>query len=309
MNNLHFPSWLATTKYTNLPVVKSSWNRRDYLEKTLDDIGLVMAEDMYQDGISNHSGILQKLHPLVKIIGCFILLILAAITHSMWALSGIHMLTLFLILYSGMSILDYKRRVWIPAFVFSGITMLPATLSWITPGEPLLTIYQGWSWHIGSLGLPEELIITKQGIKAALFVIMRTATSLILIMAVVKTTRWTILTKSLGRLGMPAIFVMVLDLTYRYLFLFLLLLTDYILGRKSRLVGRERPQSQWGWIGGAFAGFFRMCTEYSKEIAVAMVARGYNGDNHQAIQRQIGIMDICFLGVIIMMCIAYGMHI
>jgi cobalt/nickel transport system permease protein len=308
MINQQLPSWLTTTQHTDLPIVKSSWRRGDYLEKTLDDIGLVMAEDMYQDGISKYSGLLQRLHPLVKIIGCAVLLILAGVTHNFGVLAGIHLSTLFLILCSGMRVNDYRKRVLIPAFVFSGIAVLPAIFNWITPGDTLAVLYQGRFWHIGSLWLPEELTITKQGLKAAVFVIMRAATSLVLILAVVKTTRWAILTKSLGKLGIPAIFIMVIDLTYRYLFLFLLLLNDYILGRKSRLLGRERTQSQWGWIGSAIAGFFRMCMEYSREVSAAMVARGYDGENHQVIQRQICLADVCFLGVIITICILYGMQ-
>jgi cobalt/nickel transport system permease protein len=308
MNKQQMPSWLTTTQYSDLPIPGSSWFRGDYLEKTLDDIGQVMAEDMYQDGIANQSGILQRIHPLLKIGGCILLLGLTAMTHSFWFLSGIHGITLFFVLLSGIRVLDYKKRVWIPAFIFSGITMLPATVNWITPGDVLLVIYQNLHWHIGPFSLPEQLVVTKQGVKAAGFVFMRTATSLLLIVAVVKTTRWTILTKSLRYLGMPIIFVMVLDLTYRYLFLFLLLLSDYIFGRKSRLVGREGPQSQWEWIGGAMAGFFRICLEYSEEVAGAMVARGYNGEYHQKLERSIGIADICFLGIIVSICILYGVQ-
>jgi cobalt/nickel transport system permease protein len=308
MNKHQIPSWLTITKYSDLPIAGSSWFRGDYLEKTVDDIGQVMAEDMYQDGIANHLGVLQKIHPLPKIIGCILLLGLTAVTHSFWFLLGIHGITLFFVLLSGISILDYKKRVWVPAFIFSGVTMLPATVNWITPGDVLLVIYQNLHWHIGTFGLPEQLVVTKQGVKAAGYVFMRTATSLMLIVAVVKTTRWTILTKSLRYLGVPTIFVMVLDLTYRYLFLFLLLLNDYIFGRKSRLVGREGPQSQWEWIGGAMAGFLRICLEYSQEVAGAMVARGYNGEYHQRLGRSIGIVDVCFLGIIISICILYGMQ-
>lgn len=308
MSKSQIPNWLTTTQYSDLPAAGSSWFHSDYLEKTLDDIGQVMAEDMYQDDIANHSGILQKIHPLLKMVGCILLLGLTSMTHSFWFLAGIHGITLFFLLLSGISVLDYRKRVWIPAFIFSGITMLPATINWITPGDVLLIIYQNLHWHIGSFWLPEQLTVTKQGVKAAGFVFFRAATSLVLIVAVVKTTRWTILTKALRYLGVPTIFIMVLDLTYRYLFLFLLLLSDYIFGRKSRLVGKEGSQSQWEWIGGAMAGFFRICLEYSEEVAAAMIARGYNGEYRQRLERSIGIVDICFLGIISSICILYGMQ-
>ena len=84
---------------------------------------------------------------------------------------------------------------------------------------------------------------------------LRSAASLGLVVLLVKSTRWALLTKAMGRLGVPNIFIMVLDLTYRYLFLFLLLFTDYLWGRKSRLVGVESNGEQLAWIGSALAGF------------------------------------------------------
>lgn len=307
MNKIKLPSWLIDTSYTKLPIAQPSWHRGDYLEKTLDNISQVMAEDMYQDCVSNRSRVLQRIHPIIKIIGCTALLILAAISHNFLFLVGIHFLTLSMLLMSGISILDYIKRVWIPAFIFSGITMLPAISSWITPGDELLVIYQAWYWHIGGFSLPEEMIITKQGVRAASFVFMRTGTSLAIMVALVKTTQWNILTKSLGKLGVPSVFVMVLDVTYRYLFLFLLLLSDFIFGRKSRLVGKEGPLSQWEWIGGSVGGFFRMCLEYSGEVSAAMIARGYNGENKQRLDTSIRLLDLCFFCVILGVCILSGM--
>jgi len=307
VNKNKLPSWLTATSYAKLPIIQSSWHRRDYLEKTLDNISQIMAEDMYQDGVANCSRVLQMIHPIIKIIGCTALLILSALSHSFLFLFCIHLLTVAMLLMSGINILDYIKRVWIPAFVFSGIMVLPAISSWITPGDELLVIYQSWHWYIGGFSLPEKMIITKQGVRVASFVLMRTATSLAIMVALVKTTQWNILTKSLGKLGVPSVFVMVLDLTYRYLFLFLLLLSDFIFGRKSRLVGKEGPLSQWEWIGGAVGGFFRMSLEYSGEVSAAMIARGYSGENKQRLDKSIRLLDLCFLCVILGLCILSGM--
>lgn len=297
------PNWLAETENHDLPSANRRWRRADYLEKTLADIQSVMAEDMFQSGLASGSGVLQRLEPRVKVAGIVLLLIAVAMTRNLTALLIMHGLLLLLALWSGLGLAAYTKRVWLPSLLFAGVAMLPGVINWVTPGEAIFIIYRGFAWHVGPLTLPAELTITKQGIAAASFVLLRAAASLGLVVLLVTTTRWAVLTKTLGSLGLPQVFVMVLDLTYRYLFLFLLLLSEYLLGRRSRLVAIERHHSIVAWIGGALAGFFRMVWEYSREISAAMQARGYTGENYQVLTTRIGTLDWCFLSVVVIICI------
>jgi cobalt/nickel transport system permease protein len=145
------------------------------------------------------------------------------------------------------------------------------------------------------------LTITRQGFAGAVFVLLRTTASLGCILLLVKSTRWPVLTGAIGSLGVPSIFVMALDLTYRYIFLFLTLLYDYILGRKSRLVALENSRSRFEWIGSALAGFFRLSLEYSRDITFAMLARGYTGDNEnkERLPLRLKTPDWCFILMVI----------
>lgn len=301
--NRQMPAWLEKTEQRDLPPAGMRWRRTDYLEKTLDDIHRIMAEDMYQSGLINSEGVLQRLDPRVKVAGIAFLLLAVAITRSLGSLLAMHGLLVFFASWSGMGLIAYLKRVWGPALLFAGVAMLPGIINWVTPGDAVFTIYQGVAWRIGPLALPVDLTVTKQGIAAGCFVLLRAAASLGLVALLVKTTRWAVLTKALGIFGLTQVFVMVLDLTYRYLFLFLLLLTDYLLGRKSRLVGVERHSGIMAWIGGALAGFFRIVWEYSQEISAAMQARGYTGENHQVITTRVGTLDVCFLSVVAIICI------
>lgn len=302
---MELPTWLGQSGTSPLPIARKRWGRADYLEKTLTDIQRIMAEDMYQAGIAAGGGLLQAVEPRVKVVGLFLLLVAVAVTRSLSILAAVHLLVFLAALLSGIGGRDYLLRTWLPAAVFAGLVVLPATLSWVTPGEPLLIIYQGVARQIGPFVLPADLTITLQGIKAAAMVTLRAATSLGLVTILVKTTRWPILTKALQSLGLPGLFVMVLDLTYRYLFLFLLLVADYLLGRRSRLVGLETAGAKLSWIGGTLAGFLRMAGEYSREIAAAMQARGYDGENRLALEARIGFGDAGFL--IIVLLIVFGL--
>jgi len=299
------PTWLATMEYR--PLARPSirwWRRTDYLEKTLADIQQVMAEDMFQNGIAVGEGLLQRIEPRVKVFGVGMLLIAVALAQSLAILVIVHMLLFFAAWSSGIGSIAYLKRVWLPALLFAGMVMLPGIINWVTPGEAVMVIYQNMDWHVGSFWLPRELFVTRQGITAACFVLLRASASLGLVVLLVKTTRWPVLTKAIGFMGLPVVFVMVLDLTYRYLFLFLLLLSEYILGRKSRLVAVEKVGGGLVWIGSALAGFFRMLWQYSHEINTAMVARGFTGDNHQTLVARPAVRDACFLVMIFIMCIS-----
>lgn len=303
--NREIPGWLGAAEYGELPAVRRRWWRRTgYLEKTLADIQQVMAEDMYQSAIAAEAGVLQRIEPRVKLAGTGILLLAVALSPSLAALAAVHLLLVGVAMLSGVKICKYMKRVWIPALVFAGLAALPGTLSWVTPGDTVAVLYQGTGWHIGSFFLPEQLSVTRQGLMAAAFVLFRAAASLGLVTLLVQTTRWPVLTKAIGGLGLPAVFVMVLDLTYRYLFLFLLLLSEYILGRKSRLVAVETSQGRLTWIGGALAGFFRMLWQYSQEITAAMQARGYTGANPQSLPTRLAVLDVCFLSVVVLVAIS-----
>lgn len=298
---MELPTWLSQSGTGPLPPARKRWGRADYLEKTLANIQRIMAEDMYQAGVAARRGLLQAIEPRVKVVGLFLLLLAVALTSSLPVLAAVQLLVFLAALFSGIGSRDYILRAWLPAAVFAGLVVLPATLSWITPGQPFFILYQGVDWRLGPFALPADLAITIQGLKTAAMVTLRAATSLGLVTLVVKTTRWPVLTKALQSLGLPGLFVMVLDLTYRYLFLFLLLVADYLLGRRSRLVGLETAGAKLTWIGGTLAGFLRLAGEYSREIVAAMQARGYDGENRLALDARIGVSDAFFLAVVLLL--------
>jgi len=299
------PAWLATTQYRPLLHPSTKWWRRTgYLEKTLEDIQQVMAEDMFQTGIATGEGWLQRIEPRVKIFGVGMLLLAVAMAPTVTILAIVHIVLLFTARLSGIGWTAYLKRVWLPALVFAGIAVLPGVINWVTPGEAVVVIYQNLTWQVGPFWLPRELFVTRQGMTAACFVLLRASASLGLVVLLVKTTRWPVLTKAIGSIGLPAVFVMVLDLTYRYLFLFLLLLSEYLLGRKSRLVAVEKTNSGLVWIGSALAGFFRLLWQYSHEINEAMMARGFTGDNHQSLSARPAVRDAFFLVLVFIVCIS-----
>jgi len=296
------PEWLCQNEHSQLPIPGKNRSRTDYLSKTLNDIQHILAEDVYAASIAKKPGLLQRLDPCVKVGGLLVLIFCAALSRSLFALAIFNLLIAGVAIQSGMSIRTYVIRVWLPTLLVVGLTGLPGMLKWITPGQPVVVIWSKLNLAIGPVQVPPELALTRQGVAAGAFVVLRAGASLGLVTLLVKTTRWPLITRAVHKLGVPGIIVVVLDLTYRYLFLFLILLSDYLLGRRSRVVGSESSRDKLYWVGGTIAGFFRIVIEYSREVALAMQSRGYshNSIGKSAIRFSRG--ELGFIIVVILIC-------
>lgn len=302
------PAWMEQKQCTELPEgCARAYSRADYLEKMLASINRIISEDADSNSIFNSNGILRCIDPHIKLIGIMALILATALTKSIDALVVLNMVILGTALQSGIRFTSFGMRVWLPTLLLTGFTVLPGVISWITPGEPLYVFYSGGYEPFGLISLPAELAVTKQGVQSAFFVILRSASSLGLANLMIQTTRWTLLTKVLAKFGLPSAVVAILDLTYRYIYLFLLLLLDYLMGRKSRLVGIESQSAKISWIGGTIASFLRITREYSQEINYAMQSRGYYGEYYSDLAIRIQIIDIFFLLIVAVLCYcAYG---
>lgn len=263
------PSWLNSAGQEPLPKPKPKWTTRrtPFFDNMLADINHAISEDFSTAHFPVRSRGLQRLHVNTKIAAFVILLLIAASTREISWLIALHTGIGMAAFFSGITLREYVARTWLPAITFAGIAVFPSIFSGITPGE---------AWYILSIG-KWSIVVTRQGVTGAFFVFLRATVSLGLIMLLIKTTRWPIITAALREIGFPAVVVAILDLTYRYLFLFLLLLAEYVLGRKSRVVGKTLSHNNISWIGSSLAGFFRLTDQYSSDITLALVSRGYNG--------------------------------
>lgn len=268
------PDWIQSqSAMADLPMAQGG--RRDYLEKTFRSIRRKMSAE--QSAGKGKESFLTHLNGPVKIV-CFLILLLGvAFSHSLLLLGLFQMGIILLALYSGISLSTYMFRVWIPVILFSGLALLPSIFNFITPGEMLLSLHQGF-WPAWLGGGAVHIGITLQGAKGMLFVLLRSAGSLGLATLLLRTTSWTIITGSLAKLRVPDFMIMILDITYRSIYLFLPVVEDYLLGRKSRMVGRESYRESLRWIGSAIADLLRITNVHGDELFEALRSRGFIGE-------------------------------
>lgn len=268
------PAWLLQPEIGLCPCGCIGKRRKgSFVGKTLAGASGVLRQAIFSEDVAATGGLLQRLDPRVKLVTMIGLLVAVALVHSLPVLAAAYAATVVLAVASGLSLGFFIKRVWLFIPIFTGIVVLPATLSVVTPGEVLLPL---WHWNGHTHG------VTEQGLHGAGIIVARVATSISLVVLLTLTTPWARLLAALRALGIPKIFVLIIGMAYRYLFLLLDAVDDMYTARKARTLvpdgGRRETKTGRAFVAAGAGTLFGKAHQLSEEVHQAMTARGYTGD-------------------------------
>lgn len=265
------PQWLLRPELALCPCGCAGKRRKgSFVEKTLTGASGLLQQVMFGEDVAAARGLLQRIDPRAKAVALVVLLVAVALVHNLPVLVACYAATLAVAAASALPVGFFVRRVWLFVPIFTGIVVLPATLSIVTEGEIVLTL---WHWH----GHPEGF--TAQGLTAAALVVSRVAVSISLVVLLTLTTPWHRLLAALRALGVPKMFVLIIGMAYRYVFLLLTTVTDMFQARKARAIGAQKhDRSARGFVGASAGALIGKAHHLSEEVHQAMTARGYRGD-------------------------------
>lgn len=203
-------------------------------------------EAVFSEEIARSEGVLQKIDPRLKILVFFSLIVTTCFLKNISNLVIFYCISILLAVLSGISIPFFVKRVWFFIPLFTLFIVIPA--------------------------------IFMYGLEPAVIFVLRVATCVSFAVLMTITTRHNILLKSLRSLGMPNIFVQVLDMTYRYIFFFVKVFEEMHVGLKSRLMRKFDGRAARKWIGSRIAFVFKRSIKMSEDVYMAMLARGYTGE-------------------------------
>jgi cobalt/nickel transport system permease protein len=298
------PAWLMRGEVALCPCgCIGRRKKRSFVEKTLGGASNVLGQAMFSDDVAQHRGLLQELDARVKVITLLGLLIVTALIQHVPVLVVMYGLTLVLAALSELSLGFFVKRVWLFIPIFTGIIVLPATLSFITPGAIVLPL---WHWNGHVVG------ITSQGLTTAGLMVMRVATSVSLVVLFTLTTPWVRLLAALRALFVPRVFILIIGMAYRYIFLLVSSLNDMYTARRARSVGNGADVKEGQRFVAATAGaLFGKAHALSEEVHMAMVSRGYDGDIKTLAGFRAGALDVAFVAmcVLVSLLVVGGDHI
>lgn len=294
------PSWLLERELALCPCGCIGKRRKgSFVEKTIRGGAGLLRQVMFGDDLAATRGLLQRLDPRLKLGALVVLLVAVGLVHHVPVLAAAYLLTLLLAWASRLPVGFFVKRVWLFVPIFTGIVVLPATLSIVTPGHVVMPL---WTWH----GIVQG--VTAQGLTSAALVVVRVATSISLVVLLTLTTPWTALLAALRSLGVPRMFVLIIGMAYRYVFLLLGTVTDMYEARKARTLGPTVHDRRAREFVSATAGqLFGRAHHLSEEVHDAMVARGYRGDARTVRTFSLGAADLTAAAVtLVLAALIYG---
>ncbi|MCW3037206.1 MAG: cobalt transporter, permease protein CbiQ [Actinobacteria bacterium] len=291
------PAWLLAPQVDLAPGAhaggrRGGGRRAGFVDKTLNGAAAVMRQAIFAEDTSQGGGLLQRIDARIKVVSVVALLVAAGLVRHIPVLLVLYAGALALAAASRIPLGFFVRRVWLFIPIFTGIVVLPATLSIVTPGHIQVHLGHWWFGH--------EVGITSQGLLAAGLIVTRVAVSISLVVLLTLTTPWSKLLAALRALFVPRIFVVVLGMCYRYIFHLLNAVTDMYTARKARGGGRRGGRQRRDVAAGrslvaASAGaLFGKASALSEEVHMAMTSRGYTGNIANLGQRRLHAIDLAW---------------
>ena len=274
------PGWLEEPpREGDEPAARQRRRRVGFLEKTLHEFAEALRDEVFSEQLARQPGLLQRVDPRVKLLTVLALIGVAATLHHLLTLLLLNLWLFWLARSSRVPLRIFLKRVWIVVPLFTGVVVFPALFNVVHPGDPLLVLFHlPHPLHFGYWTVPAAVAITRQGLVSAALLVLRVGASVSLAVLLTLTTRWPVLLKALRVLCIPAVFLVVLEMTYRYVFLLLQVSTEMFTARQSRMVGRSSSGEQRRFVTAAMGSLWARTHATSEEVHQAMLSRGYTGE-------------------------------
>ena len=239
--------------------------RPSFVEKSICSIMRVSEGALYAENVAQSKGFLQGLDPRVKLVGIGALVFTAIAIHRLPVACALLACSAVLALWSRIPV-GSLARIWLGVLTFTGVIALPAVF--LTQGMAIA--------HVPILEWP----VSREGMAAAAFLLIRAETASTLVLALILTTPWMRLLRALRAVGVPATFTVVLQMTYRYIFVFLQAASDLFESRRARLLGPLDATRQRNTASSIAGVLLAKSLSLSNDVHLAMEARGFRGEVH-----------------------------
>ncbi|HPF44238.1 MAG TPA: cobalt ECF transporter T component CbiQ [Syntrophomonadaceae bacterium] len=276
-NYLQLPEWMEKTGCQE-QVNSSPGRRANFLVKSIRRMKQNIADELMTESFAGRQGILQQLDARLKFVIVVLLVLAVGFVRSIPILLGVWLFTIILMRIARIPVLTMQKRIWGVIPLITLLISIPAMLNIFIDGKPLIMIYESTQQSVlAGIDIPASLYISQQGLTAGLRLCLRIGISLSLGVLLVMTTPAARLFKSMQVMGIPALMVMILEMSYRYLVLLLTLSIEMFEARQLRTVGNLSLSAKREQVGSSIAALFAKSMEMTDEIYLAMRARGYTG--------------------------------
>jgi cobalt/nickel transport system permease protein len=295
------PDWMAGEPAAGAVESGSSRKSNSYLSKSIRHMNRVILDALATERFASQPGLMQRLDPRVRLLSVFALVLLAGLTRSMAVLIGLLAITLILTSASKLPLWTLQKRVWGFIPLLTLLISIPGVFNVIVDGTPLLQVHHFAQplKLFGVFDIPQDIFITRQGCRAAFFLVMRVGISVSLGTLLAVTTPAARLLKSLQVLRLPPLLVMTIEMSYRYLVLMLMISIEMFEARSLRTVGTLSLQQKREMVGSSIGALFGRSMALVDEVYMAMSARCYTGQAVTEEPLKIGRLDMAWMALLL----------
>lgn len=231
------------------------------------------------EDLPERDGFLQRVTPLVKLVGVFVLVTATALQRELPPVVGLLGLAIGLGLASRIPVGTLAGRLAGPPG-FAVVVVAPQAI-----------LMDGPTLYSTPLSIP--------GLEYAAVFTVRVAACVALLSLLLVTTRFRAIVTALRRLGLPPIAVSLLSISYRYLRLFFAELERMVRARRSRTVTDPDLDRTWRDSGHFLGTFLLRSLERGERVQRAASARGGTATPRLSDREQLGIADVTFAVLVV----------
>jgi cobalt/nickel transport system permease protein len=294
------PSYLIQPVNDQPGFGKTKGAKLSFLDKTIMMSASALKSIYVQAENASEENFIQKINPGVKLISLVYLVLVISIVGEIRTQLIVTIFIFSLYLIARFKILEVYKKVFLLAFIFGFVVILPASLNIITPGKIIFNIITlSKPLHFWIYTIPQNIGFTENGLKVVMLIFLRILNSVSFAMLIIFTTPFPSFIKSFKILGIPDTFLMIISLAYKYIFILSRTIEETYFALKSRLFGNFKNSNIRELISGRIFFIFKKSMVIYESTYFAMVSRGYTGKVLLHSQEKLIAIDFVSLIIII----------
>jgi len=294
------PSYLIQPVNDQPGFGKTKGAKLSFLDKTIMMSASALKSIYVQAENASEENFIQKINPGVKLISLVYLVLVISIVGEIRTQLIVTIFIFSLYLIARFKILEVYKKVFLLAFIFGFVVILPASLNIITPGKIIFNIITlSKPLHFWIYTIPQNIGFTENGLKVVMLIFLRILNSVSFAMLIIFTTPFPSFIKSFKILGIPDTFLMIISLAYKYIFILSRTIEETYFALKSRLFGNFKNSNIRELISGRIFFIFKKSMVIYESTYFAMVSRGYTGKVLLHSQEKLTAIDFVSLIIII----------
>lgn len=270
---MEIPSWLTSKAAPDPATAAGQQPAVRFLDKTLRGILSFINDTVFNEAAAAKPGLLQGIEPRIKLVTIIGLVVILSIQKTIEDIAAFLVFGLAAAVFSRIPPAGFLRKL-LPAFLFTGLIALPATLNLLVEGPPLFVVISlGRPAGMGPFSLPAEIAVTEPGVLSAATLLLRVTASVSLVFLITMTTRPGDLLRAVSSIT-PGVLKPVASISYRYLFFLVRKAEQAVMALRARTItGVGRAEGR-RWAASRIGLLFSISMELGRELGLALESRG-----------------------------------